>query len=104
MENKPNTGAAFRNNYKTEGDSKPDYKGTVDVDGQAKEIALWLRTSKESGVEYLSVKISDPYQKEQPPEAIPPKLDQQPEPPETDDLPFIITILLAVGGLFPYLF
>ena len=61
MDNKPNTGAIFRNKYKTADDTKPDYKGTIDVNGQAKEIALWVRQDK-NGTKYFSVKISEPYQ------------------------------------------
>ena len=87
MENKLNSGAAFKNTYKSEGDSKPDYKGTVDVDGKPKEIALWVRTAKEKDLKYFSIKISEPYQKDQAPESdMPPaKLDKQ---QDMDPLPF----------------
>lgn len=89
MENKLNSGAIFRNNYKSEGDSKPDYKGKIDVDGKAKEIALWVRTDK-NGAKYFSVKISEPYQQ---PDQVPPPISEQGGTAATvtnqvDDLPF----------------
>lgn len=89
MENKLNSGAIFSNNYKSEGDSKPDYKGKIDVDGKAKEIALWVRTDK-NGAKYFSVKISEPYQQ---PDQVPPPISEQGGTAATvtnqvDDLPF----------------
>lgn len=87
MENKLNSGAIFRNKYKTDGDSKPDYKGTVDVDGRPKEIALWVRTDK-NGAKYFSAKISEPYQ-QQPPAPLSEQPDTAaPVTNQVDDLPF----------------
>jgi hypothetical protein len=62
MEQKNNTGAIFKNNYKKT-DSQPDYKGKALIDGVEKEIALWLNESK-SGVKYFSATFSKPYQAE----------------------------------------
>ena len=62
MEQKNNTGAIFKNNYKKT-DSQPDYKGKALIDGVEKEIALWLNESK-SGVKYFSAAFSKPYQAE----------------------------------------
>jgi uncharacterized protein (DUF736 family) len=83
METKQNTGAIFKNEKKA--DTHPDYKGTINVDGVDKEIALWVKQSAK-GTTYFSVKISEPYKKaEEPtqgkwikPEQVIPK----------DDLPF----------------
>jgi uncharacterized protein (DUF736 family) len=61
MSRKPNTGTINRNEYKKE-DKHPDYRGTIDVDGQDKEIALWVKQSAK-GTTYFSVKISEPYKK-----------------------------------------
>jgi len=53
-----NTGVLFKNNYK-EKDSHPDYKGSFeDANGQEKDLAAWIRTSKNGG-KFLSVKVSD---------------------------------------------
>lgn len=62
MEQKNNTGAIFKNDYKKT-ETQPDYKGKAMVDGKKKELALWLNESKE-GVKYFSVKFSEPYQAE----------------------------------------
>ena len=62
MEQKNNTGAIFKNDYKKT-DSHPDYKGKALIDGVEKEVALWLNESK-SGVKYFSAKFSKPYQAE----------------------------------------
>lgn len=61
METKINGGAIFKNvNKKAE--AHPDYKGTINVDGVEKEIALWIKQSSK-GTNYFSVSISKPYQK-----------------------------------------
>ena len=62
MEQKNNTGAIFKNNYKKT-DSQPDYKGKALIDGVEKEVALWVNESK-NGVKYFSAAFSKPYQAE----------------------------------------
>ena len=62
MEQKDNTGAIFKNDYKKT-DSQPDYKGKCLVDGKEKEVAMWLNESK-AGKKYFSIKFSLPYQAE----------------------------------------
>jgi uncharacterized protein (DUF736 family) len=88
METKQNEGVIFKNNKKPEGSKQPDYRGEIDCDGVKKEIALWVRKS-EKGLNYFSVKLSEPWKKTaSPPESdyqkIPAKIEEQ----ETDDLPF----------------
>ena len=77
METKVNGGAIFKNEKKA--DTHPDYKGTINVDGVEKEIALWIKQSSK-GTNYFSVSISKPYQ----------KTESKPsnEPIINDDLPF----------------
>jgi uncharacterized protein (DUF736 family) len=62
MNNKENTGAIFKNDKKAE--NQPDWKGKINVNGKDLEIALWQRVSQ-NGVNYLSAKVSEPYNKEQ---------------------------------------
>ena len=62
MEQKNNTGAIFKNNYKKT-DAQPDYKGKAVIDGVEKEVALWLKESK-NGVKYFGAAFSKPYQAE----------------------------------------
>jgi uncharacterized protein (DUF736 family) len=61
MENKNNTGVAFKNDKKTT-DKQPNYKGKAVVDGVEKEIAIWVRESK-TGTEYFSLMFSEPFKK-----------------------------------------
>ena len=62
MNNKENTGAIFKNENST--GNQPQWKGKIDINGKEMQIALWQRTS-EKGVNYLSAKVSEPYNKEQ---------------------------------------
>jgi uncharacterized protein (DUF736 family) len=61
MENKNNSGVAFKNDKKT-ADKQPDYKGKAVVDGVEKEIAIWVRESK-TGTKYFSLMFSEPFKK-----------------------------------------
>ena len=77
-----NTGVLFPNTPK---DGKPlhekapQMKGKLNVDGKEYDFAGWSRVSK-SGGKYLSVKISEPFQKSAPSNT---QQEQQ-----ADDLPF----------------
>lgn len=57
MELKTNTGVIFRNEKKTD-DKHPDYKGSLNVENSAYDIACWVNTSKD-GKKYFSVKLSE---------------------------------------------
>jgi uncharacterized protein (DUF736 family) len=59
MDNKPNTGAIFKNDKKTS-QNQPDYRGKVNVNGKEMEIALWVKTSS-AGNTYFSASFSEPY-------------------------------------------
>ena len=54
-----NKGVLFPNQYKEEGDTKPDYLGNVNVNGEEWSLAAWENTSK-NGKEYLGVRVSEP--------------------------------------------
>jgi uncharacterized protein (DUF736 family) len=77
MENKINRGAIFKN-LKKEKETQPDYNGTINVEGQEKQIALWVNTSK-SGMQYFSVLVSEPYKAEE---------KHEPKSEGLNDLPF----------------
>ena len=81
MEQKNNTGAIFKNNYKKT-DAQPDYKGKAVIDGVEKEVALWLNESK-NGVKYFSAAFSKPYQAE-----VEAGGDEPTKQTTSDDLPF----------------
>jgi hypothetical protein len=48
-----NTGALFKND-KEGNEKRPDYKGTVDVEGVVYNVSSWIRTSK-GGVKFMSL-------------------------------------------------
>ena len=62
MEQKNNTGAIFKNDYKKT-EQHPDYKGKAMIDGKAKDVAVWLNESQ-NGKQYFSIKFSEPYKAE----------------------------------------
>ena len=62
-EQKNDSGSLFKNDKKGDNDKAPLYKGKCVVDGVEKEMAAWMQTSK-AGVTYMSLKFSEPYNKE----------------------------------------
>lgn len=57
-----NSGVLFVNKYKEESDSRPDFVGTLDVDGRELRVAGWKNTSK-GGKRYISLKVEEPREK-----------------------------------------
>lgn len=53
-----NTGVLFKNDQKTDGDKRPDYKGTLNVEGVEMDFAAWIKTSGKTGKKFMSVKFS----------------------------------------------
>lgn len=76
-EQKDNSGAIFKNDYKTE-DKHPDYKGTCMIDGKQKEIGVWLNETQQ-GKKYFSLKFSEPHAKQG---------ESVQKPKDTDSIPF----------------
>lgn len=58
-----NTGVFFRKD-KEGNEKRPDYKGTLNVEGKEYEIAGWKRMSK-AGKPFVSLKISEPFEKKE---------------------------------------
>ncbi len=65
-----NKGALFRDANKPEGSKKPDYTGTLNVNGKEYRLAGWIRESQRVG-KFLSLDISEP---------------RNPKPSSTDEL------------------
>jgi len=61
-EHEDGTASLFQNDYKEDGDKRPDYTGKGKVEGDMKEFALWKRETK-SGKPMLFVKWTDPRDK-----------------------------------------
>ena len=55
-EQRPNTGSLFKNDKKEPGDSKPDYTGTANLNGEPHYLDAWLNKSA-NGTTYMSVKF-----------------------------------------------
>jgi hypothetical protein len=58
FELKEKQGIFYKNSYKTEGDNKPDYKGTIKIAGIEYELGIW---KAKSGKAY-NIKVSEKYQ------------------------------------------
>ena len=84
MELKANEGVIFKNDRKTAENKQPEYKGQINCEGIIKDIALWVRKSKDGSKTYFSVKLDEPYKKSQPPASDLPETDLV----SGDDLPW----------------
>ncbi len=86
FEQKPNTGVAFTNDYKTE-DRHPTYKGKGNFNGQDFEFGVWEKTSPKG--RYLSFSFSEPYVKREKTQTVPivGEIDEQGNI-NLDDIPF----------------
>lgn len=85
-EQKPGTGAIFKNDYKQQ-DNHPDYRGKgKDLQGNEIEISMWVKKTKD-GKSYFSFQMQEPYDK-----GAAPKKESIPKSSEfddgVDDLPF----------------
>ena len=66
MELKENVVIIFKNDKKN-GETHPDYKGKINVEGKTFDIALWVKEGAKG--KFFSGKISEPYHKEAEPPA-----------------------------------
>ena len=64
MERKDNTGVLFKVTDK-QSDKHPDMTGKGTFNGKEMDIAGWNNTSKDGTKQYLSLKISEPYVKQE---------------------------------------
>ena len=93
-ENKPNTGALFKN-LKKDSDNHPDYRGPLHIECPScshqfeREQAAWLKTSK-GGTKYMSLSLKEPFKKDgQAPAKVAPKPAPRPQAePFNDDIPW----------------
>ena len=58
-----NTGVLFINDKKGN-DKAPDRKGTININGVEMDIAGWMRTGKDNGTPFLSLKVSPKWNKD----------------------------------------
>jgi hypothetical protein len=84
MELKENDIVIFKNEKRQEGTKQPEYTGKLNVNGETKDISLWVQESK-TGKKYFSGKIKPEYKKQdEPPKTINKDINEQID----DDLPF----------------
>jgi len=87
MSDYTNSGILFKNDYKDDNPKAPDYKGKINIGGEEKELAAWVKKGKNG--KFLSLSVSEPYDKGE-------SNDKGNNPPENDpfnddvdqDLPF----------------
>lgn len=60
MDLKENQIVIFKNEKKNS-DKQPDYKGMIEVNGEHREVSLWVRESKTTGKKYMSGTHQEPF-------------------------------------------
>ena len=73
-----NSGVLFKNDKK-EKDNHPDYRGSINVEGEEFWISAWIKTSAKGKFMSLSISKKD---------AAPKTFTQEYVPGEDDDIPF----------------
>lgn len=87
-----NRGVLFKNNRKEEGDKKPEYTGSLNVDGVEHFLDAWIKTSQ-NGAKFMSVSIKRKDQQAAPKRQAAPVKQQQrndgnPFADDSDPIPF----------------
>lgn len=82
-EQKPNTGSLFRNEKKEPGDTKPDYTGSANLNGEDHWLDAWLNKSA-NGTTYMSVKFKPKEAREGLPRTAPAFSEDE----DAEDIPF----------------
>jgi uncharacterized protein (DUF736 family) len=59
-----NTGALFKND-KQGNENWPDYRGSININGEEFWISAWLKTSKKDNTKYMSLAVQPKEQKKQ---------------------------------------
>jgi len=75
MSDYTNKGILFKNDYKKDNEKAPDYKGKINVDGKELELSAWVRKGGKGS--FMSLSVSEPYDK-----------SKAPQDDEGSDLPF----------------
>lgn len=78
-----NTGSLFKNDQKAT-ENHPDYKGSVNANGQEFWLSAWIKTSK-AGKKYMSLSLTAKEQEAPKPAARPVR---QAKPVDDDEPPF----------------
>ena len=65
----------FRNSKKTD-EKHPDFKSKMFIDGKMKDVAVWLRKTK-NGDDYFHIKVNDSRQETEKPKVVEPELNDE---------------------------
>lgn len=71
-----NSGVLFKND-KGDNPARPDYTGTVTVEGKKYRLAAWIRESKNGGNKFLSIKLTEPQEQQAVTEDAKPEVDEE---------------------------
>jgi len=87
-EQKPGTGSLFKNTYKTDGDNKPDWKGSIVAHrnikmGERLELASWKKDGGKGP--FMSLKMQDSKPKDAEPNE---QRGGNAAPPDDSEIPF----------------
>jgi hypothetical protein len=86
-----NSGSLWPNDYKEEGDNKPNMKGKLTVDGKEYEISAWTKTTDDNR-RFLSLSVQKPWKERQSGGGGSAPASSEPSAPassaDKDDLPF----------------
>lgn len=76
-----NSGTLFKND-KGSNPARPDYTGEIDVEGKKYRLAAWIKESQKTGNKFLSLRLTEPAQQEQP------AVTEDAKPEVDEELPF----------------
>jgi hypothetical protein len=80
-----NRGVLFRND-KGDNESRPDYRGKLNIEGTEYWISGWVKTPKSGGQKFLSLTVKPVEQQQAPPRPAPgPSYPSQAKPEPVDD-------------------
>jgi hypothetical protein len=84
-EQKDGTGSLFKND-KGDNPKRPDYRGSIKVDGHVWELSAWIQEGQKG--KYMSIKAQVPRERAEKPAAPPPSTTGNVPEHFDDDIPF----------------
>lgn len=82
-----NKGALHKND-KGDNPNRPDYKGSLNVDGQEFWLSAWIRNKKDGSGKFMSLQIEPKQQQQQAPSKPRAKQASEVDVGEGDEIPF----------------
>lgn len=82
-----NTGILFKND-KDGNEKRPDYKGSINIEGKEYKLSAWIRTKKDGSGKFMSMKAEAKDQQTAPPKQKEAEVAPAVEDDDTDEIPF----------------